>query len=364
MKRTLIFTIIVVICFQSGLASKPQVDSIQIMKRLVQTEISVELKIKFINKLCAEYWTIDPDSSLWYGWQGLPLLKEKPSPRLAGYLHFVLGMAWENKGNSDSAMWYLNKAKEIFQGCGEKRLFFRAIEQIGSLYRIKGEYDTAVVLMTSALTYFKSTGNNYQIMSSLFNIGSVYLEQNRFNKALEYYQASAGYDKVLKDTSAMATHLLGIGNIYLNLGNLFKPYNPEKSLTYFSLSRRNFLGCATLFKSNNHLMGRCFTSMSMLSAFIGSGMYKQADSLLVADSVCLSFPDPRILASIRSSQAQLLNLAGKKSQALTLLSKIAANQAIVILPEFHDAMLLMASLLWENGNRDSARRVAVRSMME
>ena len=363
MKKYILPFILVVLFGKVVSASGTKTDSIPIMKRLVNTSIPADTKLRFLNKICAHYWTIDPDSSLGYGWKGLPLLKEKVSPRHAGYLHFVLGMAWENKGRSDSAMWYLGKAEQIFREGDEKRLYFRTIEQIGSLYRINGKYDTAVVLMNSALGYFKGTGDNFQIMSTLFNIGSVYLEQNRFNKALEYYQASAAYDSILNDTSAIATQLLGIGNIYLNLANLFKSYNPGKSEKYFLLSRQNYVESARYFSLSNHLTGRCFTSMSLLSSFIDAGMIKQADSILVADSLCVSYPDPRVSGGFRISQAKILYSKGKKSQALTLLTQVAGVKGeIMILPEFHEAMLLMAEILQGNGNRDSAWKIAERSL--
>jgi tetratricopeptide (TPR) repeat protein/DNA-binding CsgD family transcriptional regulator len=358
-----LFFLAAAICCHWSFASGQKTDSIPIIKRLVTTNIPPDTKLRFLNKLCAQYWTIDPDSALMYGWQGKMLLSKNVSKANIGRHHFVLGMAWENKGNFDSALWYLNRGMEISAGAGDQKYQYRAIEQIGSLYRIMGRYDTAVALMNNALDYFKTTGNNYQVMSTLFNIGSVYLEQNRFNKALEYYQASAAFDTILRDTSAMAIHLLGIGNIYLNLGNLFKLYNPEKSRKYFSLSQQNYRRCATLFLKSDHQTGFCFTSMSLLSSFIGAAMHEQADSLLKTDSACLSFPDPRISASLRISQAQLLDLRGKRSQALAVLREVAgAKGEMMILPEFHNAMLLMAGLLRAGGSRDSAWKVAETSL--
>ena len=338
-------------------------DSVPVIKNLLKGELPPETRLKFLSKLCVYYWQINPDSSLWYGMQGKALFNDKMPLRRIGRHQFALGMAWENKGNFDSALWYLNQGADNSVRAGDTKYQYRAVEQIGSLFRIMGRYDTAVVLMNRALEYFKSTGNNYQIMSVLFNIGSVYLEQNRLNKALQFYQASSAYDTILKDSSAIATHLLGVGEIYLNLGYLIKPINPEKSKNYFSLSRQNFSECAKLFLGSDNRSGKCFSSMSMLSNYIGAGMTEQADSLLRADSACLSFHDPRISASFQISQAHLLNNQGKKSQALALLQKVAgAKGEIVILPEFHDAMLLMADLLRATGNHDSAWKVAEKSL--
>lgn len=359
MKKLILLSIFALIFRPTIFALPAKTDSIPIIKHLVTTSIPADLKLKFLNTLCAKYWNADPDSALRYGWLGLPLLKEKVAPRNAAYLHFALGMAWENKGDFDSSHWYLNRAARLFTEMGEERLYYRSIEQIGSLFRIMGQYDTAIVLMNKALDYFKSTHDNFQIMSSLYNIGSVYIEKNRLIKALEYYQASAAFDSVLKDTSVMATHMFGIGTIYLNLGNLFKQFDKERSRNYFSISQKYYHDCALLFLKSSHKTGFCFTSMSLLSSYIGAGMMDQADSLLNADSTCLSFPDPRISASFRMSKAQMLNLNGKKSEALALLKLVAGSkEEIRILPEFHEAMLFMASLMRESGKSDSAWKLA------
>ena len=363
LKKWLFFVFLSIMLTGRLHSSPKETDSIAIMKRLVATNIPADTKLRFLSKLCANYWNIDADSALIYGWQGLPLIRSNVLPQNAGKIHFVLGMAWENKGNSDSAFWYLNKAKDIFQGCPDKHFYYRLIEQIGSLYRINGQYDTAVVLMNQALGYFKSTGNNYQIMSTLFNIGSVYIEQNRYNKALEYYLASSEYDTILKDTAAMATHWLGIGNVYSSLGALFKPYNAEKAKRYSTFGQQYYKDCAKYFLQSNHQTGVCFASMNLLSSFIDAGMLEQADSVLHADTACYASHDSRVSCSFRISEAQLLIKQGKKMQAFNMLQKVMRAQGeILILPEFHDAMLLLAGLSWEQGNHDSARAIAGRSL--
>ncbi len=272
-------------------------------------------------------------------------------------------MAWENKGSFDSAFWYLNKAAAIYNKAGERRLYFRAIEQIGSLYRIAGRYDTAVVLMTSALEYFRETDNQFQIMSTLFNIGSVYLEQNRYNKALEYYLASSAYDSILKEPDAKATHLLGIGTVYLNLADLFNSFNPGKAKQYFEMAHDNFLECHNLFRNLNHNTGLCFTSVSLLSVYMGMGDYPRADSLLNADSLCRNFPDPRVKTWFLFSEASMMAQKGMRKEALDKLAMLnnERNQ-MMVLPEFHEGMLLFAKLLREKRENDSAFQITLRSL--
>jgi DNA-binding CsgD family transcriptional regulator len=59
----------------------------------------------------------------------------------------------------------------------------------------------------------------------------------------------------------------------------------------------------------------------------------------------------------------VLHLRGNDSEAMTILAKVSRiRNEIMILPEYHRAMLLYASLLWNAGQADSASRVAVQSL--
>lgn len=338
-------------------------DSIPIMKGMLKEQIPDNKRLTLYAKLCALYWNRDPDSALYFGWKGLPFLSKDVQEVTRGKLHFVLGMAWEYKGNFDSAMWYLGRAAEIYDELGERRLYFRAIEQIGSLYRIDGQYDTALALMQKSLNYFRETNNTFQIMSALTNIGSVYIEQNRYNKALEYYLEASSYDSILMDTSSMATHMLGIGNIYLNLAGLFRTYNTDRSRQYYDLSIIYFNEGKTLFEKSQHQTGVCYMIMSLLSAYLGEGRISKADSILIIHPECITFSDKRISSSIQLYHALILSKKGNTAEALQEFEEARPHQdQLIVLPEYHEAMLQLALLLEETGMRDSSETLIRNSL--
>jgi DNA-binding CsgD family transcriptional regulator len=333
------------------------------MKKLLKGELPPETRLKYLTKLCAFYWNIDPDTSLIYGMDGKTLFNSDVPLHRIGRHQFVLGMAWENKGNFDSALFYLRQAEETCLKAHDTLYQYRALEQTGSLYRIMGKYDTAVILMNRSLDYFRSRQKQHQIMSTLFNIGSVYLEQNRYSRALQYYLESASYDSVLADSASEAAHKLAIGNIYLNLGTLFKTADPEKSKNYLALSKNYYYQSLPVFQAINMKTGYYFTLMSLQSAMIASGKLREADSLLNNCKDCLSFPDPRVHSGFSINQATVLHLRGNDREAMDILAKVSRiRNEIMILPEYHRAMLLYASLLWNGGQSDTAFRVAVQSL--
>jgi len=65
--RNVFLILFTTVCTLAGFSKKQ--DSIPIMKRLVNTnQITADQKVKFLNILCANYWDINADTSLYYGW--------------------------------------------------------------------------------------------------------------------------------------------------------------------------------------------------------------------------------------------------------------------------------------------------------
>ena len=338
-------------------------DSVPVIKNLLKGQLPPETRLKFLTKLCAHYWTINPDTSLWYGEQGKALCNDKMPLHRIGRLQFIFGMAWENKGNFDSALHYLSLAEKTCLKAGDTLYQYRTLEQTGSLYRIMGKYDTAVVLMNRSLDYFKRKQKTHQIMTTLFNIGSVYMDQNRYSKALSYYLESASYDSVLRDSGSIAMHLTGFGNIYLSLGALFKTADPEKSKKYLALSKSYYNQSLPVSLAVNMKTGYCFTLMSLLGAIIEAGDMREADSLLNVCQDCIAFPDPRVQSGFSINRALMFHIRGNDREAMSLLAQVSRKKGeIGMLPEFNRAMLLYATLLWKAGRTDSAVSIAGRSL--
>ncbi|MEI7727617.1 MAG: hypothetical protein WCK09_21090, partial [Bacteroidota bacterium] len=139
--------------------------------------------------------------------------------------------------------------------------------------------------------------------------------------------------------------------------------NPEKSRSYLALSKTYYYQSLPVFQAINMKTGYYFTLMSLQSAMIASDELRQADSLLSNCKNCLSFPDPRVHSGFSINQATVLHLRGNDQEAMAILAKVSRiRNEIMILPEYHRAMLLYASLLWNAGQSDSASRVAVHSL--
>jgi len=330
---------------------------------MVKSETDPSGKIHYLCKIVPEYWDTHSDSALHFGRLGLAMLNSDIKSSIKGKLYFVYGIALKNQGIRDSAYWYLNNARRELSDEKSDFLFYRSLEQVGNLYREDGKYDSARILLEQSVDYFKKIKHVEQINSSLINLGNTWLDQNRNFKALSYYREASAYDSILHDTLSMALTRLGIGIVFHNLGNLFENLNQQKSLEYFNTSLCYAKGCLKLFNSISHKTGIMYATMNMTEALISLKMYQKADSICMSSVEYCKSADGKVAASFKLSKAELLEVKGRKQEALKLLEEISRMDDQQAFPyTYHDAMIRMAKLLREMKLTDSAYRLTERSV--
>lgn len=359
----ILFSLVFVILLQ-GFTFATASDSLRIFQRKVQSEPVPSGKIHYLCKIVQQYWETDADSSLYYGRVGLSILNKDVSSSTRGHLYFVYGIALKNRGIRDSAYWYLNKARGEVSVKNNEFIFYRTLEQIGNFYREDGKYDSARILLEQSVDYFKKTKHAYQTQSSLINLGNTWLDLNRNFKALSYYKEASAYDSILQDTASAAFTQLGIGIVYHNLGILFENLDPQKSNEYFNISLGWTKKSLALFKHIRHNTGITYATLNMTEVMIRLKMFQQADSICKVSAQYCKSEDGRVAMSFKLYKARLLEVRGRKQEALQLMNEVvrmAANQ--LILPyAYHEAMIHMAALLREKKLTDSAYRLAEKSV--
>ena len=235
MANKLRFLLLILLLLISGRQYSQVTDSTRIWKKALNGRLTLNEKVRYYNKIAACYWYVDADSALWFGRQGYCLIDKSVTPLVEGYNYFVLGVAWQNIGQSDSSFYFLQKALKVFSDNNLEKQKFRAVEQLAENYRIIGKADSAIALVSGSLAWFRKKQNKAYIASSLIILGNIYVEQNHNHRALTYFLESASIDSIIQDTTMIGITQVGIGNIYLNLGNLHKTINPEKAREYYRI---------------------------------------------------------------------------------------------------------------------------------
>lgn len=334
-------------------------DSLQIMQRIIKSSPDPSEKLHFINHLITRYWHKDPDSAIYYGRQGLALIKKNVVPEEKAKLNFAYAVAHKYSGNPDSAYWYLSKSRILSHQLKNNFLYHCSLEQIANIYREQGKYDSARILLEQSVEYFKKTKNASHTNTALINLGSVWLDQNRNTKALQYYLEAYSYLATTTDTISTALTLRGIGMVCENLGSLFKTLGDKKSVDYFNNSIECYKMCFNSFSQMNYATGIEYATINLMSAYLNAEMLQNADSVYRYSKFLTSSKDSQTIMLFRILYARMLNEKGNKAEAMEQLRLVEGMHNQPVIPHvYYESMMLMADLLRGNGEIDSAYSLA------
>ncbi|HOI33158.1 MAG TPA: hypothetical protein PLC47_10350, partial [Bacteroidales bacterium] len=319
----------------------------------------INQKAQYYYDLAAEYWYRNADSSVYFAREGLQLDTTTVKPELYGKLYFAYAIANANLGESDSALYYLQKSRKFFKK--HKNTFWehRSLEQIGGLYRETGQLDSALIFLEAARIYFVEIQDSASINSVLMNTGNVWLDKGRNVMALKLYLEAAAYDKAFETSVDGAIVKLSMAIINGNLGSLFKEIEHAKHTYYFGQSQQLTEEAKQVFQQKKHQTGVCYSVMNEIAIHISRGDFKKADSLYQQYQSCARSNDSRLIFSFAFNQARVMAETGKPDSALVLLQKIDSLQGRLLIPPlFYESQLLKATLLYDQDEKQKAYQLA------
>ncbi len=144
------------------------------------------------------------------------LLIDPPSDSLeARYNNSIMGLYAPI--NTDSAIFYGERAKAIGERLGDYRLLASNMLNFGTIYWFKSDFSTAMDYYTRSATLYDSLGYESDAATARTNIGTIYLALGEMSKAEPYFKDVAeihirnGYEEGL----AYTYHYLGYINHYV-----------------------------------------------------------------------------------------------------------------------------------------------------
>jgi signal transduction histidine kinase/Tfp pilus assembly protein PilF len=156
----------------------------------------------------------DFDSSIFFLKKAILESNKKKVPEQQADLYLKVGTAYLFKGNSDSALLYINNALPIFETLKDSAMIIRVRNNLGIIYFNSEKYNKAIENFFVSLRFNELKKDSVFMSNDYNNIGSVLKSSGDFDGA-RYYFDKAMQIRASKNDSA------GIGEIYLNLGNVF-----------------------------------------------------------------------------------------------------------------------------------------------
>jgi two-component system sensor histidine kinase/response regulator len=185
------FTLIFSFLYLSGFAAirGGDVDSI---KNLVDNSLKNQDKpdtitINRLNKLAADYFQINPDSSYYFGQKSIELSKKiHYSAGIAGGL-LQTGRVNSLKGKSDQARQNFSEAVSIYKNLHDYKGLSTSYIAYGRMYNLLANYKLALNYLDLALQISKQNNDEKGQTDAYKNIGIVNYSKGELSGALDYY---------------------------------------------------------------------------------------------------------------------------------------------------------------------------------
>ncbi|WP_428330207.1 tetratricopeptide repeat protein [Mucilaginibacter sp.] len=221
-----------------GFASinKGRVDSLKTLmaSSLKSQTVPDTLYINRLNKLAANYFESNPDSTLYYGNKSAELARKINYKAgigdglvQAGHANYFKGRFALAKQNFDEAILNYKSVNNI-KGLGYCYMHY------GKMYNLLANYKLALNYLNLAVVYNKKLDNEYDLADSYKNIGIVYFSEGQLSKALDYYYKALYLDIKLSNKHEIAANYNDIGVVLQNM------HVYPKALEYFKIALKIF----------------------------------------------------------------------------------------------------------------------------
>ena len=144
-----------------------------------------------------------------------------------------LGATYFMRGEMDSALVYLQRARDLHRqagnGCGQAR----DADRIGTVLLMQGEVDSAFTTYREAEHIYRQDAGRGGLARTLGNLGNAYFDQDQLDRSLAAYEESLALHRQGGDESAQAALLDRIGRIHWRQGRL------QQSGDMYSSGRRD-----------------------------------------------------------------------------------------------------------------------------
>jgi two-component system sensor histidine kinase/response regulator len=213
--------------------------SVDSLKTLVESSLKKEshpdtLSINRLNKLAADYFESNPDSTLYYGQKGITLSRKINYK--AGIADGLLQTGHANYFNGKFALAQqeFDEAILIYKHLNDYKGLMKCYTAYGRMYNLLANNKLALTYLNMALDISKQLKNELDIALCIKNIGIVYFSEGQLPTALDYYYKSLFIDFKLHDTHAEAANYNDIAVILEGM-ELY-----PKALDYYNLALQMF----------------------------------------------------------------------------------------------------------------------------
>ena len=261
--------------------------------------------------------------------------------QIAGWLHFYLGILYENANNTEKEMFHYSRALQLGEQINNLSLVGTANMNLGRLYLSQNKKDSALICEKKAYDIAKLSFLDYR-GSVLLNLGRVYLATGDKEKAIEYIREAISVSDQQKYLRGVVAGKLLMSDIKTKQGETDSGYYYARS----ALQTAKQLRLPDLLLRSYTVMADLYKQMSNNDSIV-----KYQDLIIGIKDSLFNSKQARQFQNIDFDEAQRQQeLEAAKKDYRNRLQKYSLIAGLVV-------FLLIALILWRNNlNKQKAYR--------
>ena len=188
MKKTLLIVALTIVTCKS-FCRNPLSDSLAHELAKAKADSS---RLKILSYLTSLDSGIQPDSAIYYGYQGLSLSQKLGDKKAEAMLFFYVGLCYAAIGNSIKATEMDLKGLDIAEKIGDTHIQANILNSLALYYMDAKDDDQSLLYLRRAVPLYEAQGERDEVFTAmcLNGIGSIYLQREQLDSA-QYYNNRA-----------------------------------------------------------------------------------------------------------------------------------------------------------------------------
>ncbi|MBS1948625.1 MAG: tetratricopeptide repeat protein [Bacteroidetes bacterium] len=178
--------------FIYALPARAQTPAIDSLRQIIESGKNDIETNKALNVIATEYTRLDMNKAKYYLHVSIHLAKELKNPVTLGYAYAQMVTVQANTGRNDSALWYLQKLKELASGDVPSNVKGGYNQAAGLYYKRQGKFKEALPFMVNSLNLYIETDRNKPSITGKTSIAGQYLNIGNTQSDLGDYKSALG----------------------------------------------------------------------------------------------------------------------------------------------------------------------------
>jgi class 3 adenylate cyclase/tetratricopeptide (TPR) repeat protein len=147
------------------------------------------------------------------------MIKDNMSIRIALQ---SLGNIARRKGDLQTAMNYLHKARQLTEKGGDRYGYMKVIMDIALIYRQEGDFSKAIEFYNKSLSMARVMGNKSLVQNISYNIGELFFQENKLEEARKHLSLALDLAQEIHDSWGISYAMDAMGDLCMAEGDLDK----------------------------------------------------------------------------------------------------------------------------------------------